>query len=60
MNILERVQRICRMHEICESCLLFSQDEDECLLTHTAPCNWNIDEIMKSLKDEEYEHRFGR
>ena len=60
MNILERVQRICKYHDICESCLLFSAETNECLLTNMAPCGWHIDDIMKALKDEEYEHRYGR
>lgn len=60
MNILERVQRICKYHDICESCLLFSEDSNECSLTHMAPCGWDIDDIMKSLREEEHEHRFGR
>lgn len=60
MNILQRIQRICKYHDICESCLLYSAEMNDCWFSVTNPCSWDIDDITKSLKEEEYEHRFGR
>lgn len=59
MNILERAQRICRHHDICESCLLFSEAFDECLFNITAPCAWDIGYIKARLMEEEKEHDMG-
>lgn len=59
MNILERVKRICKYHDLCESCLLYSAEMDECLFSVTNPCSWGILDIMRALKEEEYEHGFG-
>lgn len=59
MNILERVQRICRHHDICESCFLFSEAFNECWFNITAPCGWDIDNIKARLAEEENEHDVG-
>lgn len=56
MNILERVQRVCKEHEICESCLLFSEAFDECWFMGTSPISWDIDYIKARLREEEAEH----
>ena len=39
--------------------LLYSAEMDECLFSVTNPCSWDILDIMRALKEEEYEHGFG-
>ena len=60
MNILQRVQRICKHHELCESCLLFSAAFNDCWFLVSSPVSWDINWIKARLKEEEYEHRFGK
>lgn len=55
MNILERVQRICKKHTRCETCHIFDMVRNDCSMNDILPFDWDIDFIMTALKLEEKE-----
>jgi hypothetical protein len=57
-TLIKRIQKMCRETGKCEDCALGKART--CLVYHIIPCDWDIPEIRKRLKENRDAGRTGK